>query len=89
MADLASLRKRIDEIDGQIFSLFAERMLVSDEIAAVKRAEGREILDPAREREKVEAAAASVPEEMRGDAEELMQLLMSASRRRQSSSNGS
>lgn len=89
MADLANLRKRIDEIDGQIFSLFAERMLVSDEIAAVKRAEGREILDPAREQEKVEAAAASVPEEMRGDAEELMRLLMSASRRRQSSSNGS
>ena len=89
MADLASLRKRIDEIDGQIFSLFAERMLVSDEIAAVKRAEGREILDPAREQEKVEAAAASVPVEMRSDAEELMQLLMRASRRRQSSSNGS
>ena len=89
MEDLASLRRRIDEIDAQIFSLFTERMLVSDEIAAVKRAEGREILDPAREQEKVEAAAASVPEEMRGDAEELMQLLMKASRKRQGSSIGS
>lgn len=86
MEDLANLRERIDEIDAQIFSLFTERMLISDEIAAVKRVEGRGILDPAREQEKIAAARSSVPEEMRGDAEELMQLLMKASRKRQSAS---
>ena len=89
MEDLASLRRRIDEIDAQIFSLFTERMLVSDEIAAVKRTEGRGVLDPARDQEKIAAAGSSVPEEMRGDAEELMQLLMKASRKRQGSSIGS
>ena len=86
MEDLANLRERIDEIDAQIFSLFTERMLVSDEIAAAKRAEGRGILDPTREQEKIAAAGSSVPEEMRGDAEELMQFLMKASRKRQSAS---
>ena len=86
MEDLANLRERIDEIDVQIFSLFTERMLISDEIAAVKRVEGRGILDPTREQEKIASAASSVPEEMRGDAEELMQLLMKASRKRQSAS---
>ena len=89
MEDLANLRERIDEIDAQIFSLFTERVRVSDEIAAVKRAEGRGILDSAREQEKIAAAGSSVPEEMRGDAEELMQLLMKASRKRQSASIGS
>lgn len=89
MDDLASLRKRIDEIDAQIFSLFAERMLVSDKIAAVKRAECRDIFDPSREQEKIAAATSSVPEDMRDDAEELMQLLMKASRNRQSSSMNS
>ena len=89
MDDLASLRKRIDEIDAQIFSLFAERMLVSDKIAAVKRAECRDIFDPSREQEKVEAAVACVPDDMAGEAEELMQLLMKASRNRQSSSMNS
>ena len=89
MEDLANLRERIDEIDAQIFSLFTERMLVSDEIAAAKRAEGRGILDPTREQEKIAAAGSSGPEEMRGDAEELMQFLMKASRKRQSASIGS
>lgn len=86
MDDLASLRMRIDEIDAQIFSLFEERMHISDKIAAVKRAEGRDVFDPAREQEKIEAAISSVPDDMGCDAEELMQLLMKASRNRQRSS---
>ena len=89
MDDLASLRNRIDEIDAQIFSLFEERMLVSDKIAAVKREEGRDVFDPSREQEKVEAAVACVPDDMAGEAEELMHLLMKASRNRQSSSMNS
>ena len=83
MDDLMQLRKRIDEIDAQLFGLFEERMLISDKIADVKRAEGRAVFDPAREQAKVDAAVSSVPEDMRGDAEELMQLLMRASRNRQ------
>ena len=83
MDDLASLRMRIDEIDAQIFSLFEERMHISDKIAAVKRAEGRDVSDPAREQEKIEAAISSVPDDMGCDAMELMQLLMRASRNRQ------
>jgi chorismate mutase / prephenate dehydrogenase len=48
--DLAALRARIDAIDHAIIELLAQRMTIVRDLSAVKRAEGRRVRDPERER---------------------------------------
>ena len=83
MPELSETRKRIDAIDAQIFSLLAERTDLAADVAAYKRAHNLPVFDPAREREKVARAAASVPADLATPAQVLMELLMQASRTRQ------
>lgn len=83
MPELGELRQQIDQIDSQIFSLFAERARVSEGVAAYKREHGLRVFDPARERQKVASAAAATPEDLATYAQVLMKLLMEASRSRQ------
>jgi chorismate mutase/prephenate dehydrogenase len=47
---LPALRARIDAIDHAIIELLAQRMAIVRELSAVKRAEGRRVRDPERER---------------------------------------
>lgn len=84
MQSLAQLREQIDAIDNQIFDLFLRRTAVAEEIGAFKRANNLRVYDPAREREKVRDAADRVPEDLRPHAQVMMELLMEASRMRQS-----
>jgi chorismate mutase/prephenate dehydratase len=51
MRELEALRQRIDALDEQVLALVAERARVVASIAALKRAEGVPLKDPARERE--------------------------------------
>ena len=51
--DLKDHRKKIDEIDEKLTSLFLERMAVSADIASYKKERGLPIRDPEREREKL------------------------------------
>ena len=51
MDRLRMLRARIDEIDGRMAELFAERMAAASEIAAWKKERGLPVRDSARERE--------------------------------------
>lgn len=83
MAELSELRKDIDRIDAQIFSLFEERTRVSEGVAEYKREHGMRVFDPARERQKVADAAGRVPDDLGTYAQVLMELLMEASRARQ------
>ena len=83
MPELGELRQQIDQIDRQIFSLFAERARVSEGVAAYKREHGLRVFDPARERQKAASAAAAAPEDLATYAQVLMELLMEASRSRQ------
>ncbi len=53
-AELAKLRKRLDEIDSEVLALLAKRTRVIAEVAAVKRTEGVAIRDFKREREVLE-----------------------------------
>ena len=46
---LEQLRQRIDEINENIISLFAERLEVALEIAKIKREENLPVFDPIRE----------------------------------------
>ncbi len=78
---LDQLRARLAAIDRQIIDLVAERQSVSDQIGAVKRAEGRATRDFRREKQVIEAARGRAAE--RGIspdvAEALMELLIRSS----------
>ena len=58
-------------------------MLISDEIAAVKRVEGRGILDPAREQELLDRLSRLAPAEMSDDVRALYETILRLSRDRQ------
>ena len=80
MLDLAECRQRIDSIDTQIRELFLERMAVSADVAAYKAANGKAVMDRARERANIERAADAVPPELSSYATALQTVLMEASR---------
>ena len=49
--DLSDWRERIDGIDRQLIDLLNERMQCAQEIGRIKKAAGKQIRDPARERD--------------------------------------
>jgi chorismate mutase/prephenate dehydratase len=83
MTDLRECRERIDRIDAQIAELYTERMEVAEAVAQYKIARGMQILDAAREEQKLEQAEKMVPERERPGIREVFALLMKLSRRRQ------
>lgn len=83
MKELSELRDEIDRIDSQIFELFGERAEVAAGVAEYKRAHGKRVFDPARERQKVADAATRVPADLATYGQVMMELLMEASRARQ------
>ena len=62
--ELTDYRSDIDRIDRELVRLFAERMQVSAKIAAYKKAHDRPVLDPLREREKLDAVTKLAPEQI-------------------------
>ncbi|MDO4812351.1 MAG: chorismate mutase [Eubacteriales bacterium] len=78
--DLEEYRREIDRIDGQLVSLFCERMDIAAKIAAWKKEQGRPVYDPERERKKLLEIAASVPEEMQEYTASLYSQLFELSR---------
>ena len=52
--ELGDYRAQIDEIDHKLVELFAKRMDVAAGIAAYKKEHGLPVLDPVREREKLQ-----------------------------------
>lgn len=61
-SELAALRRRIRELDGELLSLAAERVELVQRIGAIKRAEGLSVIDYAQERRVLDAAAAAAAE---------------------------
>jgi len=55
MLDLNEIRKDIDGIDRQLVELFEKRMKLTSDVARFKIETGKKVLDPARERQKLEA----------------------------------
>lgn len=49
MRELAEIRQELDEIDRQIVALYERRMMLSREVAQVKLAMGKPVLDANRE----------------------------------------
>lgn len=73
-------RKKMDEIDAEIVRLFAERMKTAADIAAFKKEHRLPVLDPIREREKINAVIEQSPEETKDFAPLLYSLLFEISR---------
>ncbi len=60
MLDLNVIRENIDGIDKQLVELFEERMRLCEEVADYKIETGKKVLDPAREKQKLEAISSLV-----------------------------
>lgn len=85
MEDMTELRRRIDDIDDRIFELFVERTDTAEEIGRYKKANGLRVYDRTRERAKVADVTSKVPDDLKTYSQVLMELLMEASRMRQTS----
>ncbi|MBQ6395752.1 MAG: chorismate mutase [Atopobiaceae bacterium] len=83
MRDLNEIRKRIDEIDDGILSLFTERTEIADEVAEYKIANNLPVMDRARERSKIAKMIAKTPREMADQVAILFNHLIETSRARQ------
>ena len=81
---LERYRDEIDEIDSEIVRLFEKRMKVSEEVAEYKIKTGKQVLDPARESQKIH----TLKNKAHGDfnslgVQELFRQIMAISRKRQ------
>ncbi len=84
MVDLSESRKRIDEIDEQIVKLFEDRMAIAKDVAEYKVNVGKEVLDRAREIDKLDAVEKLTHNEFnRAAIRELFEQFMSISRKYQ------
>lgn len=81
--DLQQCRKEIDRIDDELVRLFAERMTVSETIAAYKKENGVAVLDARREREKLADVESKLPDELKEYGAALYALILELSRSRQ------
>lgn len=84
MLDLQEIRKEIDSIDSQLVDLFEKRMALTSNVAKYKIETGKKVLDPEREKQKLEAIAKLVKSEDNKHAiNELFTQIMADSRKGQ------
>lgn len=82
--DLSGLRSRLDDIDAQIVRLYEERMDICAEVAEVKIATGKRVLDREREVSKLTTLKAQTHNAFNSKGvEELFEQIMSMSRKLQ------
>lgn len=77
---LSDYREHMDRIDQGLVKLFAERMALSADIARLKQEQQLPILDPAREREKLQEVAEQSPEGLASYTQRLYRMLFELSR---------
>ena len=78
--ELKDYRKQLDDIDGKLLSLFAERMDIVAEIARWKQENRVPVLDSGREEEKLRQVEAESPPELAVYSRKLFSVLMELSR---------
>ncbi len=82
--ELNELRRKIDNIDDQLVSLFCQRMAVSSQIGQAKKEARLPVFAPAREREKLQDVASKAGDEMANYTRVLYSMLFELSRSYQS-----
>ena len=81
---LDEARQALDAVDRKMVALFEERMQVSREIACIKRAMGKDVLDASREAQVLESRTAMLSDAALSDAvKELYATVMRLSREEQ------
>lgn len=81
---LDEARQALDAVDRKMVALFEERMQVSREIARIKRAMGKDVLDASREAQVLESRTAMLSDAALSDAvKELYETVMRLSREEQ------
>ncbi|MBR3296884.1 MAG: chorismate mutase [Firmicutes bacterium] len=78
--DLQDYRKQINEIDDQMLELFEQRMKVAADIGLYKQMHGLQVLDAAREEQKLKDVSGKLPEDLKDYGQKLYKLLMELSR---------
>ena len=79
-SQLETLRQEIDSIDAQIFDLFEQRIAVAKQIGAYKKEHELAVLDSSRENAKRDQVKATVSNELKPYALELLEVLMNAAK---------
>lgn len=84
MLDLQECRRKIDKIDEEMLRLFQKRMEICEDVAAYKIKTGKKVLDPEREKQKIEVLKGRADSEFNAlGVQELFQQIMAISRKRQ------
>lgn len=83
MEDIKSIREKIDAIDDNLVTGFAERMKLAEAVAGYKRENNLAVMDAAREQAIIDKAIAKAPADLNGEVSILMRTLMALSRERQ------
>ncbi len=84
MTDLNKIREEIDKVDKELVELFEERMKLCIDVAEYKIANGKQVLDVTREKEKIEKIGNLAKEDFNKNAsKELFKQIMSMSRKLQ------
>ena len=79
-SQLETLRQEIDSIDAQIFDLLEQRITVAKQIGAYKKEHELAVLDSSRENAKRDQVKATVSNELKPYALELLEVLMNAAK---------
>lgn len=88
MEELKDLREKIDAIDRQMVDLFKQRMEVSKEVAAYKRANGLPTLDAGRERALLGKVGEQAGEELADYTQSVYRTILAAGRSYQNACSG-
>lgn len=88
MEELKDLREKIDAIDQQMVDLFKQRMKVSKEVAAYKRANGLPTLDAGRERALLGKVGEQAGEELADYTQSVYRTILAAGRSYQNACSG-
>lgn len=84
MLDLNKIREDIDATDKEIVELFEKRMKLCEDVAEYKIANGKEVLDETREKQKIEKVTSLTNDSFNKKCvEELFKQLMAMSRKKQ------
>ena len=81
--DLKELRRLIDEADRELLASFEKRVAISRRIGVLKREEGKDFYDPAREKQKYEELKELAGSESRPYVEELYKTVFDISKEHQ------
>lgn len=81
--DLTQLRERIDQIDRQVAALLTERMGISEEVAAYKKANNLPVYHPEREKQVIEKVCGLTKEEYQPSMAVIYQCIMDESKKLQ------